>query len=714
MPFQLSPGVNVTEIDLTTVVPAVATSTGAIAGIFNWGPIGERVLIDNETKLLNIFGKPNANNAETWFTAANFLSYTNTLYVVRSANTTSADANVGATCAVGNLGGIGSILTEVIKSQAHFDTKYISANNYNAFDANTRWVAKYPGTLGNSLYVSVCDSPNQYASNLLANGAAVNSTYANTEMTLSISIGTNVAQISVKSTQGNVAANIAASNAYLAYALGTITVGDYLMVGNAVSGIQYLQITANSALSTNSTHTLANVYFSDNYMLGTDFVSNNTQNSTLTHYWEFFNLVSAAPSQTDFVANFGNTTANTSDGMHVVIQDRNGKFTGVPGTVLESYENLSRATDAKTTGGASNYYRDVINQNSKYVWSVRDRTNASSNTAFNVANSTSANVARYFFTGGQDGYTEATAPLYILSDGYDKFASAEDVDVSLILQGKPTGGSTSSGGMTVSKFQLANYLIDNIAETRKDCVVFISPDDGVVTGNMGNEATALVNWRNAVHDSSYAVIDSGYKYQYDRYNDVYRYLPSNGDVAGLCARTDNTRDPWWSPAGFNRGQLKNIVKVRFNPRKADRDALYSKGINPIVTFPGQGTVLFGDKTAQTKPSAFDHINVRRLFIVLEKAIATAAKFTLFEFNDEFTRAQFKNLVTPFLRDVQGRRGITDFLVVCDATNNTPERVDRNEFWGDIYIKPARSINYIQLNFVAVRTGVQFSEVVGQF
>jgi hypothetical protein len=232
MPFQLSPGVNVTEIDLTTVVPAVATSTGAIAGIFNWGPIGERVLIDNETKLLNIFGKPNANNAETWFTAANFLSYTNTLYVVRSANTTSADANVGATCAVGNLGGVGSILTEVIKSQAHFDPKYIAANNYNAFDANTRWVAKYPGTLGNSLYVSVCDSPTQYESNLLANGAAVNSTYANAEMTLSISIGTNVAQISVKSTQGNVAANIAASNAYLAYALGTITVGDYQITTN--------------------------------------------------------------------------------------------------------------------------------------------------------------------------------------------------------------------------------------------------------------------------------------------------------------------------------------------------------------------------------------------------------------------------------------------------------------------------------------------------
>jgi len=244
--------------------------------------------------------------------------------------------------------------------------------------------------------------------------------------------------------------------------------------------------------------------------------------------------------------------------------------------------------------------------------------------------------------------------------------------------------------------------------------VFVTPDDGVVTTNRGNEAVALVNWRNAVHDSSYAVVDSGYKYQYDRYNDVYRYLPTNGDVAGLCARTDNLRDPWWSPAGFNRGQIKNLIKLRYNPSKADRDLMYPHGVNPIVSFPGQGTVLFGDKTNQSKPSAFDHINVRRLFIVLEKAIATAAKFTLFEFNDEFTRAQFKNLITPYLRDVQGRRGITDFLVVCDGTNNTPERIDRNEFWGDIYIKPARSINFIQLNFIAVRTGVDFTEVVGKF
>jgi phage tail sheath protein FI len=282
------------------------------------------------------------------------------------------------------------------------------------------------------------------------------------------------------------------------------------------------------------------------------------------------------------------------------------------------------------------------------------------------------------------------------------------------MQGKPTGGSTVVNGQTVSNYQLANYLIDNIVGTRKDCVAFVSPDDAIVRGNPGLESTSIVNWFGAVNDSTYVIYDTGYKYMYDRYNDVYRYVPLNGDIAGLTARTEATNDAWWSPAGFNRGQIKNIVKLRYNPTKADRDLLYKNAINPVVTFPGQGTVLFGDKTGTKKPSAFDRINVRRLFITLERAISQASRFSLFEFNDEFTRSQFKNLVVPYLRDVQARRGISDFMVVCDATNNTAERIDRNEFWGDIYIKPNRSINFIQLNFVAVRTGVQFSTIIGQF
>jgi phage tail sheath protein FI len=275
------------------------------------------------------------------------------------------------------------------------------------------------------------------------------------------------------------------------------------------------------------------------------------------------------------------------------------------------------------------------------------------------------------------------------------------------MTGKSRGGTNGE--------QIANYLVDNIAEVRKDCIVLASPEKAdVVNNNNLDEASDTVTFRNSLRSSSYLVIDSGYKYQYDKYNDVFRYVPLNGDIAGLCVRTDATRDPWFSPAGFNRGQIKNLVKLAYNPDKADRDLLYKNGINPVATFPGQGTVLFGDKTALSKPSAFDRINVRRLFIVLEKAIATAAKFSLFEFNDEFTRAQFVSLVEPFLRDVQGRRGIYDYRVVCDNTNNTGEVVDRNEFVGDIYIKPAKSINFIQLNFVAVRTGVAFDEIVGKF
>ena len=284
---------------------------------------------------------------------------------------------------------------------------------------------------------------------------------------------------------------------------------------------------------------------------------------------------------------------------------------------------------------------------------------------------------------------------------YNKFKDTSDVDVSFLLGG--------DAGQTI-----ALHLINNIAEVRKDCIVVLSPERSDVVSNDGSESTSIIAFRNSLPSSSYAIIDSGWKYQYDKYNDIYRYVPLNGDIAGLMVRTDTNRDPWWSPAGYNRGNIKNVTKLAWNPRQADRDLLYRAGINPVVTFPGQGTILFGDKTMLSKPSAFDRINVRRLFIVLEKAISTASKFTLFEFNDEFTRAQFRNMVEPFLRDVQGRRGIYEFRVVSDDTNNTGEVIDRNEFVGDIYIKPARSINYIQLNFVAVRTGVSFEEVVGKF
>jgi phage tail sheath protein FI len=695
MPTQLSPGVNVTEIDLTTIVPAVATSTGAIAGIFNWGPVNQRVLVDSETTLVNTFGKPNSNNAETFFTAANFLGYTNALWVVRAANTTSSNTQQGAKNSFANVGSVSN--TPTVLNSTDFSLKQ------GLFDNDALYIARYPGgSYGNSLRISICDSVNSFSSNvsLVAN--------ADTSAVLTTNIGSNVVTVTVTS----VGSNVASTNAF-AYALAnSFTLGDQLALGNTTTGVQYASISAIGNFSSSGSNTSFTISTYDPFRLGTQFIANSSINSSITRRWEFFNTAGAPPITSAYVDQFGNSAA--VDTMHIVIQDENGVFTGQPGTVLETFTNVSRATDGKNADGTVNYYQTVINDNSNYTWVANDRSGATSANAALIASSVNNLPLSLSFVGGSDGYSEGNAPLSTISAGYNFFISPEDVDISLVLQGKPIGGSTSSQGFTVANFQLANWIIDNICAIRKDCVAFITPDDSVVTSNQGNQSAAVVAWRDILHDSSYAVLDSGYKYQYDRYNDINRYLPTNGDIAGLCARTDNQRDPWWSPAGFNRGQINNVIQMRWNPRQAQRDLLYSNGINPVVSIPGQGTLLYGDKTLQSKPSAFDRINVRRLFIVLEKAISTAAKYSLFEFNDAFTQAQFKNLVVPYLRQIQGRRGITDFLVVCDATNNTPQVVDANQFVGDIYIKPARSINFIQLNFVAVGTGVAFSEVVGKF
>jgi len=692
MPFQVSPGVNVSEIDLTTVVPAVSTTEGALAGVFRWGPVEQRVLVDSESNLVARFGKPTNLNAETFFTAANFLSYGNKLYIVRAANTTSA-AN-GALNALANTGSVTNTLIFTIKNEEEYNTKFDAGTL--AGDTDVKFIAKYPGALGNSLKVSVCPTANAYRSvaDIVAN-STISSNLSLTSINLTIGSNTGLVKLANSGTGTLVNANTVASDL-----INALTIGDYIEVGNNTIGKQQLKVTSVDSFPTvNSTHAYFNVSFEDKYALSTNFTGN-----TVVRYWEYFNSVDAAPGQSEYQSSFGNTSAN--DEMHIVIVDQDGAITGTPSTVLEVYEGVSFATDSKTNDGATNYYKDILNLNSNYVWFANHIAAITSNTAINLTSSAVTKPTTVSFAAGQDGDGEGDVSVGTLAAAYDYFKSAEDVDVSLIVVGKARGGTNGE--------QLANYIIDNIAETRKDCVVFASPDRADVISNAGDESTDIVTFRNSMRSTSYAVLDSGYKYQYDKYNDLYRYIPLNGDIAGLCVRTDDTRDPWYSPGGFNRGQIKNIVKLAFNPRKADRDILYKAGVNPIVTFPGQGTVLFGDKTLLAKPSAFDRINVRRLFIVLEKAIATAAKFTLFEFNDDFTRAQFKNLVEPFLRDVQGRRGIYDFKVVCDSTNNTGEVIDRNEFVGDIYIKPARSINFIQLNFVAVRTGVEFSEIVGQF
>ena len=564
MAFQVSPGVNVSEIDATTVVPAVSTSTGAVAGAFQWGPIDVARQVSSEDELVQIFGKPDSTTALTFFTAASFLAYSNSLFISRS------DAATLNTALALNTVSFSS--NTKVRNEDHYFNSFFTASNSNFFMA-----ARYAGSIGNSLKVAICANANA---------------------------------------------------------------------------------------------------------------------SAFTP-WVYAPYFDTAPGTSAFVA--ANHKSNANDEMHIAVIDEDGAITGTPNTVIERYASVSKATNAKDESGASLYWRDVIYNNSRYVYVM-----GQNNATWGVA----ANASHFFAGENLDGISfvqgsDATPTDGNVQTAYQQFASTDNVDISLIM--------TGAHSETVT----ANVI--SLAGGRRDCVAFVSP--ALANVQAADPVTAIVNYRNnalANVSNSFAVMDGGWKYQYDKYNDTYRWIPCNGDVAGLCARTDQDRDPWFSPAGFNRGQLKNVIKLAFNPNQAQRDTLYKNGVNPIVSFPGEGTVLFGDKTLLSKPSAFDRINVRRLFIVLEKAISRAARASLFEFNDEFTRAQFVNLVEPFLRLVQGRRGIYDFRVVCDETNNTPEVVDRNEFIGDIYIKPAKAINFIQLNFVAVRTGVEFDEIVGRF
>ena len=659
MPFQVSPGGNISEIDLTTVIPAVSTSIGAIAGQFHWGPADKRVLVNSEDVLAQVFGKPDSNNFQEWFTAANFLAYTNALQVSRILNSANNANGAGAT-------------DKIIKNDDDYEDNYS-----NGIGGSGDWIAKYPGARGNSLKVSVCQSNAAWESTLSSANLVFHA--GNTQI----------------ATKGANTTSVLSSGADISLT-GTVVVGDRLHLQSSTInlGDDLLVTAVNTTIITVKTAPTM-----DQLGVTSNNFSDAVKSTAVKRRWEYYNEFDASPGTSDYAVRSG----GSNDELHVAVVDEDGEITSVRGQLIERYNALSRASDALKENGNTNYYKEVINQQSSWIWFASHVDNMTSaggaaTSAFVNSNDKPTTVS---LSGGSDGNTPTNAQII---DGYEKFESAEDVDVSLIMAGD-------------SNATIITHIINNICETRLDCVVTLSPENGDVVNNsafIGAEQEDIITFRNTLPSSSYAIMDSGFKFQYDKYSDVYRYVPLNGDTAGLMARTDNVRDPWYSPAGFNRGNVKNVTKLSYNPRKADRDQLYKSGVNPVVTFPGQGTVLFGDKTLLAKPSAFDRINVRRLFIVLEKAISTAAKFTLFEFNDAFTRAQFRNLVEPFLRDVQGRRGIFDFRVVCDETNNTPEIIDRNEFVGDIYIKPARSINFIQLNFIAVRTGVEFEEVVGQF
>jgi hypothetical protein len=886
MPFQLSPGVQVVEKDFTSIVPAVATSTGAFAGAFQWGPVLDPVRISSENDLVTRFGKPTDANADSFFTAANFLSYTNNLLVVRGDATNARNAVALTTGSVSALD-----LTNAGSSFSTAPTVTLSAPNA---DGGTQATATaqivgggvtgitlsaagsgYTGVPSVNIVPAAGDTGTSAAATAVLSGAGVTGTtvsaggsgYTTATVTFSApqvaggvtATGTvvlsprGVATITV--TEGGAGYTVAPTITFTggggsgATATATVEDGEITEITIDTAGTGYTSAptvvitpdagdtittpaTATSVLATTSIASIAigdagsgytsapTVTFSGDgtgatataaigtstltgititnagsgyrvaptvtlvggggtgatigevtvatsaiqtltitnpgsgystaptvtftggggsgatataaITVGTGVKINNLQDYQTTYEngaglvgefaakypgtlgnslkismadsatfstWDYRAEFDAAPGTSDYAAASG----GSADELHIIILDEDGAWTGTQNAILEKFAFVSKASDAKKSDGSNNYYKSVVNSQSRYVWWMDHPVVTTSGTAWG----TPAVGSTYKALGAALSRSLTGAADHMsLTDGqlqtaWAIFADDGQYDISLLPLGKVSAAT-------------ATFVINNVAEERLDCVVFVSPQNvtsgDVIIGSGSDATNQMIAYRNAMPSTSYAVMDSGYKYQYDRYNDKYRYIPLNGDTAGLCARTDYTNDPWFSPGGLNRGQVKNVVKLAVNPNKTDRDELYKNGINPIVTFPGQGTVLFGDKTMLSKPSAFDRINVRRLFIVLEKAIATAAKFQLFEFNDGFTRAQFKNLVEPFLRDVQGRRGVTEFLVKCDEGNNTGEVIDRNEFVADIFIKPNRSINFITLNFVAARSSVNFNEL----
>ena len=640
MAFQVSPGVLVQERDLTRIIPAVSTSVGAFAGEFRKGPLDEIITLSSEQELVETFGKPDSNNFEDFFSAANFLQYSNALRVVRAQNSSLSNATASGS-------------TFVIKNE----TDYI--NNYATGQGSVgEWAARTAGAWGNSILVSICPSAAAYETTAVT---TLNSTPAVGDTSVTVTSGTNIA------------------------------VGDIINFSTTAATNDY-----NDGHEYRVTAKASNLITFVRHPSGTGGLQRTLTNGcNIRRRWKFYDQVAGAPGTSPYATSKG----GSNDEIHIIVVDEDGAISGTTNTVLEVYSKLSKASDAKSPQGDTNYYPTVIQTKSKYVYWM-DHNASGTNWGNTAAGTTYTNVTVPTLTSLQSGSDGTTVTTAQKKTAYEKFLDSETVDVGLIIAG--------SGDAT----HVDNII--TIAEDRKDAVAFVSPErsDVVNVANANTQTSNVIGFYNSIRSSSYVVFDSGYKYQYDRYNDVYRFVPLNGDIAGLSARTDLIADSWYSPAGFNRGTIRGAVKLAYNPNKTQRDDLYRNRVNAVVTFPGQGTVLFGDKTGLSAPSAFDRINVRRLFIVLEKAISTASKFQLFEFNDEFTRANFRNIVEPFLREVQGRRGITDFLVVCDETNNTGEVIDRNEFIAEIFVKPARSINFITLQFVATRTGVSFEEVAG--
>ena len=727
MPFTISPGVVTKEIDLTTVVPEQSMTEGAIAGPFKWGPALAIKTVSNESELQSQFGKPNAATYKTYFTAASYLAYAGNLKVVRAIG---SDANNAA------------MTTALqVRNDEHYENTYDPDMGGSQITTAGAFIAKHPGDQGNSLRVSMCGATH-------ANTNADGTLNSNTDVALT---GTGIFTVANNTIIGSGTAFTAelavgdvifmGSNYVCVTAVTSATVlaakgwtgdiGSGAMVRKKRSGFgepaAQMMMTAGCSANGVTITGHANTQFNTQFTVGDLFKFEGTGEerkisaiasatsktvsepfslaaaaNTYSRRWEYADAFDSEPVTSAHVKRNG----GNYDEIHVVVIDEDGEFTGANNTVLETYTG-SVAAGAKGEDGQSIYYKDLVNRMSTNLRWMDHHADGDAvatwlggTTAWGGAASGTFNAKGVIVSGSLTGGTAGTAATAgNIQTAMDEFKNSEIVDVTLLMTADADAAT-------------AIHAINNIAEYRKDCVAFISPTQANVVNNAGSEVDDVVAFRNSMPSSSYAVLDSGWKYMYDKYNDVYRYIPLNGDIAGTCAYTDYARDPFWSPAGIDRGNIRNAIKLPFNPNKTQRDNLYKNGINPVTALPGSGILLFGDKTLLAKPSAFDRINVRRLFILLEKSIAKMANSFLFEFNDAFTRSRFVATVEPFMRDIQGRGGVQDFAVVCDESNNTPDVVDRNEFRGDIYVKPSRSINFIQLQFVAVRSGVEFEEIIG--
>lgn len=628
----ISPGIKVTEVDQPSVVLTQGTTSAGVVGRFRWGPVEKATLVQTEGELASQFGAPNSTNVVDFLTAANYLTYSPNLYVVRLDAANALNATAEATTGSGTSGtGL------LIKNDDVWEASYSSGSG----DVGP-WAAKFPGALGNSIQVSTCPSAAAWESTLTG--------------TFTVSAGGTV-----------VTGTGSAANTEL-------TVGDLVVLGG-----RSLKVSA----VTNAT----------SFTLETAHITGAT-GATAIRRWEHFGSFNAAPGTTAYTSARG----GSNDEMHVAVVDAGGLITGVAGTVLEKFAEVSKASDAKSDTGASVYYKDVIKNTSSYIrWMDKDAAGTNwGNTATGTTFTAVTLPKNYRLAGGADGSAPTDTQKIT---AYNIFANKANIAINLL----PMGTASAT---------VINTVIADIAETRKDLIVLVSPEYGDVVNQAGSEVTNVLDFADTLTRSTYVFMDANWKYQYDKYNDTYVYVPCNSDVAGIMARTDFQRSPWTSPAGYANGVLQNVVKLAWNPNESERDSLYKEAVNPIFSQTGRGTVLFGDKTFITKNTSFSRINVRKLFIELQRTIGNYAGNVLFDENNQSTRTNFVNTIEPYLRDVQARRGVIEYRVVCDESNNTDAVVGANEFVCDIYVRPISSVNFIQLNFISQRGATAFAEITG--